>query len=382
MKAIIGRKELLDSVSLTNFLVSARTIEEVFRNIKIEAKGGSIHIYGTDRETVVKQTIEEAEIEEEGVVIVPAQKVLDVLTKVLDDKITMISNGSADSNAITIMTERGSFRILGLSPEGFMEFPEIQWTGTIQIEPSAFSDMIKRTTFAAALERTRYALNGIFVKIGEKKVEMVATDGKRLAKMERGLGEKTQAIPGVIIPIKCMQLLERVCAAAQNRGDTTVALKVLENQICAKTSGCTVISRLVEGHYPDYEAVIPKDCDKTLKIEVKEFVQLVGEGAALGDRESQSVKFSFQKGKLSLSSRSSTADEAKVECAVNYEGEDLEIAFNPVYILEPLKAFDRVVAKFSFKESGSAAVLTVLPAEGEEPLKYDYTYVIMPLDIR
>ena len=382
MRASIGRKEMLDSVSLTNLLVSARTIEEIFRNIKIEAVGKTISIYGTDRETLIKQDIEEAEIEEEGVVIVPAQKVIDVLTRILDDKVTISCDKSGETNAMTITTKRGNFRILGLSPEGFIEFPEVDWTGAVEIEPFTLSDMIKRTIFAAALERTRYALNGVFFKVGEKKMEMVATDGKRLARIEKGLGEKTQASPGVIAPVKCMQLLERVCASATSKGDATVALKVLESQICAKTSRSTIISRLVEGHYPDYETVVPKDCDKSLKIDVREFIQLVGEGAALGDRESQSVRFLFKKGEMSLSSRSANADEAKVECSVEYEGDDLEIAFNPVYILEPLKTFDRVIAKFSFKESGSAAVLTILPIKAEEPLNYTYTYVVMPVDIR
>jgi DNA polymerase-3 subunit beta len=381
MKIIVGRKEILESASLANFLVSAKTIEDIFKNIKIEAQEKSVSIYGTDRETILKYTVGEVEVEEKGTALIPAQKVVDVLTKVLDDKVTVISDKRGEGSGITITTERGNFKILGLPPEEFVEFPEVDWKDAVEVEPGALSDMVKKTVFAASPERTRYALNGIFVKFGEKRLEVVATDGKRLAKTERATGEKKEPSPGVIASLKCMHLLERICAMAQSAGETTVSLKVLENQICARTSNCVVVSRLVEGHYPDYESVIPKDCDKTLKIDVKEFVQLISEGAALGDRESQSVKFSFKSGKMTLSSRSANADEAKVEASVNYEGEDIEITFNPLYILEPLKAFEQVVIKFSFKESGSAAVLTVLPVEEEKPLGYTYVYVVMPLDI-
>ncbi|MFH1422317.1 MAG: hypothetical protein ABIH42_06345, partial [Planctomycetota bacterium] len=208
----------------------------------------------------------------------------------------------------------------------------------------------------------------------------VATDGKRLAKIEKTLEGKREALPGVIVPVKCMQLIEKICVTSQNKGETVAKIKILESQICAETGNSIIISRLVEGHYPDYEAVVPKDNNKFLQVDVKEFSQLISEGSVLGDKESNSIKFTFEGKKIVLSSRSVNVGEAVVESEVDYDGDNLVTAFNPVYIQEALKAVEGGVVKFEFKDGESATAMTIVSLVADTSLNYSYIYVVMPLD--
>ncbi|MFH1421394.1 MAG: DNA polymerase III subunit beta, partial [Planctomycetota bacterium] len=174
MKITVERKVLLEAVSIANFVISAKTVEEIFRNIKLEAKENTLFIFGTDRDTLIRQKVAEVEVEEEGSIVVSAQKVIDVLTKVLDEKINISADIEKEDRFISITTKRGKYKIFGINPEDYVEFPEVDWSNSIEIAPHDLYNMIQKTIFAAAAERTRYTLNGIFIKIGEKKIDMVA----------------------------------------------------------------------------------------------------------------------------------------------------------------------------------------------------------------
>ena len=177
---------------------------------------------------------------------------------------------------------------------------------------------------------------------------------------------------GVIVPTKCINYLEKISLAAGEGGHAAVKVLVQDNNIYASTSNGILTSRLIEGHFPDYEAVLPKGTDKVLSIDVKDLQQAVIEGALLGDRESHAVRFKFKDGKLLLSSRSPDVGEAQVEREVQYEGGDLEIAFNPDYILDVLRALGGGEVKFKFKDGSSAAIID--PGS-------NYIYIVMPVSI-
>jgi len=200
---------------------------------------------------------------------------------------------------------------------------------------------------------------------------MVATDGKRLARIVRSVAA-TKDQDGVIVPTKCINYLEKISLAAGKTGHVPVEIMVQENTFFAKTEKSILTSRLIEGHFPDYDTVIPKNTDKVLSIDIKDLQQAVIEGSLLGDRESHAVRFGFKDGKLQLTSRSPDVGEARVEIEVQYEGADLEIAFNPDYILDVLRALGGGETKFKFKEGSSAAVID--PGS-------NYTYVIMPVSL-
>lgn len=367
MRVKADRKELVGATTLAQGIVPSKTSRPILQNFLLSTENNHLIVQGTDMEIGISLTIEKVEVEEKGSVVVPALKVVDVLSKVLDTEVELYT----EDLALRILTSRGNFKILGDKPEEFPSIEEPDWSGAFKVEGETLAEMVKKIVFAAATERTRYALNGIFLLVKGKKAEMIATDGKRLAKIVRPVDTKKDH-DGVIIPTKCVSYLERMSLAAGDGGHASVEILMKEDSLFARTKNAILTSRLIEGHFPDYEAVVPKNCDKVLTVKVKDLQQAVIEGSLLGDRESHAVRFHFKDDKLFLSSRSPDMGEAQVELPVKYEGEDLEIAFNPDYLLDALKAIGGGEVKFKFKEGSSAALMD--PGN-------NYLYVIMPVSI-
>jgi len=367
MRVKVERKELHEATSLVHGVIPSKSSRPMLQNLLVETKDNHLVIHGTDMELGISFSVEKVEVEEEGKAVVRASKVVEILSKVLDEKVSLYT----EDQALRIQTSRGNFKVLGDKPEDFPPMAECDWSDAIEIEGETLSEMVRKTVFAAATERTRYALNGIFFLVKKKKAEMVATDGKRLARIVKPVAA-TKDQDGVIIPTKSINFIEKMSLAAGKGSHAAVKMLVHENTVFACTENAVLTSRLIEGHFPDYDAVIPKNTDKTLAIDTKDLQQAVIEGALLGDRESHAVRFNFKDGKLALSSRSPDVGEARVEIDVSYEGGDLEIAFNPDYIHDVLRALGGGEVKFKFKESSSAALID--PGG-------NYTYVIMPVSL-
>lgn len=357
MKLEADRKMLLEVAQLVGNVVPLRSTRPILQNLHIATAENHIILRATNMEMAARVKLEKVEVSADGAVLVPAKKLIEILSKVAGEKVSL----ETTDMSLTIITERGKFRVFGDNPDDFPELPGRDWSGALDINGATFKNMVDKTAFAAATERTRYALNGIFVKQSDGSLTLVATDGKRLALINRKL-EGFKEAEGIIVPTRFMLL---VASAAQN---DSFKLLIEGNDICVKVDGKIFTSRIIEGNFPDYKAVMPTGLDKALKIKTAELIQLVTEGALLGDAESHAVKFALEGNKLTLSSRSPDTGEAKVKAEVDYEGDDLEVAFNPAYLLDGLKAWgDDVVLKL--KDSSSAAIIV---AE-------NHSYVIMPV---
>lgn len=372
MRVTAERKGLLEATSLVQGIVPSKTSRPILQNFLLETKDNHLNIQGTDMEVGISFTLEKVEVTEEGKAVIPASKMVEILSKILDEKVELYT----EDQALRIKTVRGNFKILGDKPDDYPAIGDCDWTEAFEIEGETLAQMVRKTLFAAATERTRYALNGVFLLVEKNKAEMVATDGKRLARIIKPV-TATKDQDGVIIPGKCVNYLEKISLAAGEGGHAPVKILVQENSVFAGTSNSVLTSRLIEGHFPDYNAVLPKNTDKVLTIGVKDLQQAVIEGAILGDRESHAVRFSFKEASLALSSRSPDVGEALVELDTKdikyeYEGTDLEIAFNPDYILDVLRALGGGEIKFKFKESSTAALID--PGG-------NYTYIVMPVSI-
>jgi DNA polymerase-3 subunit beta len=367
MRVKAERKELQEAASLVQGIVPSKTSRPILQNFLLEARDNHLFIQGTDMEVGISLKVEKIEVQEEGKVVVPATKVVEILSKVLDGEVELYT----EDQALRIQTSHGNFKVLGDKPEDFPAMEDFNMDNAFEIEGETLAEMVKKTVFAAATERTRYALNGIYLMTKDKKLEMVATDGKRLARIIRPVAGAKDS-DGVIVPTKCINNLEKISLAAGEGGHAAVKILIHENSIYTSTTNCTLTSRLIDGHFPDYEAVLPKGTENVLSIPVKELQQAVIEGALLGDRESHAVRFGFKDGKMHLSSRSPDVGEAQVELKVEYEGSDLEIAFNPDYILDVLRALGGGDVKIRFKDSSSAALVD--PGG-------NYFYIVMPVSV-
>jgi DNA polymerase-3 subunit beta len=367
MRVKSDRKALQEAAALVLGVVPSKTSRPILQNFLLETRDNHLVIQGSDMEVGVSVSVEKVEVEEEGKAVVPASKVVEILSKVQEEKVDLYM----EDHALHIKTSRSNFKVLGDKAEDFPAMEEPNWAEAFEIEGETLAEMVKKTIFAAATERTRYALNGIYLVTRKNKAEMVATDGKRLARIVRPVTEGKER-DGVIVPTKCVNYLEKISLMAGEGGHAAVKILLQENSMFARTANSVLASRLIEGHFPDYEAVMPKSTDKVLTIDVKDLQQAVVEGSLLGDRESHAVRFNFKGGKLTLSSRSPDVGEAQAEIDVKYEGGDLDIAFNPDYVLDVLKALGGGEVKFKFKEASTAALID--PGN-------NYTYVVMPVSV-
>ena len=387
MKLTCERAALQEAVSLAGVLASARSAKPILQNIKLEAKGGYLDVLATDLEVGIRYRVENLEIEEEGETAVNAARLLAIVRESQDDKLlievtdkTFVIKGS-DSEFDLPTDEAGDFPVI----------PDFEEKGQVKIGRGELADMVNKTSFAAASESTRYALNGVHVVFGTHKMEMVATDGRRLAYSKCKAAGAESEMGAVIIPTKALlQFLrlpsgkdagEEVAEGEEGKKPTKKSKKsggegalisVKDNQVRLQCGAGLVVSQLVEGQFPPYQEVIPKDSNKKATLQREAFLSAVRRAALLTTEEARSVKLSFAGSKVTLKSQAPEAGTATVELGVKYEGEGIEIAFNPTFLTEALRmmADDEVTMEMS--EPSRPAVIR---GEG------DYLYVVMPINV-
>jgi DNA polymerase-3 subunit beta len=296
--------------------------------------------------------------------VVPAARLTSILREVKDERISF----GWDRNVLSVDCQGSRFKVMGLPADEFPEIPGFPEQAAISLPSRLFGRMVNRSAFATAREKMRYALNGILLLLRENEIQMVGTDGRRLAHV-RGEVENPEGVEiRAIVPTKGMTQI----AKSLGEGDETVDLALSDNQLAARTSQAVVVSRLVEGSYPNFEEVIPVNCERQASMGREDLIGALRKAALLTNKESQSVRFRFSSGMLSLTARAVEVGEAHVELPIDFSGETVEIAFNPTYVIDGLSIMDVETVEFEFRNPTSPAKLT----DGQ-----DFTYVVMPISI-
>ncbi len=369
MKAICDRAMLNEAFQIAQSAVNSRSPKPALQCVRIEATGKQLRLLSTDLEVGMRVTLTEGmQIEEEGIALLPADKMGSILKELSSETVSLTTS---EMNAV-IETEDSRFSIMGDDPADFPAVPDFGADGAIEIEGEKLSKMIERTVFATAREAARYALNGVLWEVRGKEIRLVATDGHRLAiskgqcKSEAGSGQIS-----AIVPTKAVNLVDRVIQSAE-----TVSVQLGEKDLLVKADNVVVYSRLVDGHFPQYEDVVPKDSDKKAELVAGDFRAAVRRAALLTNEESRGVKMSFKDGQLVLSSRAPEMGEARVRMAAKFEGatddEAFEIAFNPAFLTEVLKIIESETVTLQLKSSNKPGLIK----EGNH-----YIHVIMPVNI-
>lgn len=370
MKVKCSRAELHQAFSVAALVVPQRTTIPAITSVKITASrekaGGVLELACTDLEFGLKYTIPAAEVKEEGTLVLPAARMAGILRETGDETISIDSDG----NLAHVKLPDASFKIVGIDPADFPTLPTFDDRAAVRISTEDLGAMIRKTQFAVSTEVVRYALTGQLFEIKGKDVRMVASDGKRLAYIRsRSSGKhEGQKDVRVIVPTKTMNLLDKVLTEE----DEQVALNVEETQVKLKTSRALIFSRLIEGHFPDYEAVIPSNMDKKLVLPREALFAAVRKAALMTTDKTRAVKFNIGKGRIVLFTRSQDVGEAKVEVPIDYKGEELEIVFNPDYVADYLKVITDETVELHLKDKTAAGVFRA----GK-----DYVYVLMPLTV-
>jgi DNA polymerase-3 subunit beta len=367
MELVVRKNELLRELQLFQGIVERKNTIPILANVLIEAKGDEVRMLATDLEVALRSRCH-ASVAKSGSLTLPAKKLYEIV-KALPETDVRIEE---DKKGVKVAADRFDSRMQTLPREDFPTLPDASGKTRATLPRNALKQMVEKTQFAITGEDTRYFLNGAKFVLRPDTLTLVATDGHRLALVEVahkvGINEEI----GVILPKKT--LLELGKLLAEDDGD--VLFEAGENHLFFDVGGRILISRMIDGQFPAYERVIPKNNDKDIDFEKERLTSAVKRVALLSNERSRAVKFEIGKGKVEVTSSSSEFGEASEEIAVDYSGAPLAISFNAQYVLDFLSAVETDSVQLSLKDEVSQAVMRPIGAQG-----YSYTYVIMPMRI-
>jgi len=373
MELIFEREELWEAMQIVGNVAPSRTTFPILANVLIRAEDDQIRLAATDSEVGVKFVVN-GEIADPGSITIPAKKLSDIVRELpsvteTDPKepakvrLTTLAN-----DRIEIDCENAKFRIVGLTDEEFPNLPDLG-DDFFTLKSSILCSMFQKTAFAVSTEETRHFLNGIYFNVADDSIKMVATDGKRLAvASQEQIGTGDQKV-GVIIPTKAANNVMRTFT-----GDENVNIALLENQIVFATEGITLISRLIEGEYPDYEAVMAPAMSNEIEVTVdtQHLLSVIRRVSLLANPKTPSIRIESKEAELSISASTPELGEAQEQMQAKIEGGPVEIAFNARYVMDVLRNIDEKEVLFKFRDALSPVLVTPLDEDG-------YKCVIMPM---
>lgn len=331
MKIKILKTELIKNIQNVQNVISSRTSLPILANILIEARANTIKLTSTDLDIGISSVFT-SEIEEEGAITVPAKRFNDIIKELPDEDVLI---GTMKNNSITIKCEKCFFKILGLPKEDFPKLPEFEKEPHAIIEQGVLKNMLGMTHFSMSRDETRYVLNGASFLFKNNQLIIVATDGKRLGLVKKDTTKNTLD-KSIIVPSKTIYELSRVL---KNEGEARIMFN--ENQIRFELDNITIISRLVEGEYPNYDQVIPKEAKEKMVIQREQFLLGVRRAALLTTQDSQSIKIDILRNKTIISKANPNIGEAREEIETAYKGPEMTVGFNPTYLIDALKVIPK-----------------------------------------
>jgi len=370
MEFSVKKYDLLDELSLTQGVVERKTTIPILSNLLCEAKGNRLTITATDLELSIRTSCE-AKIKKDGAGTIPAKKLLELVRLLPDDEIRF---KLLENHWVQITCDRRNYKLVGMSKDNFPALPEFPHA-LVKIPAKLLASVIAKTTFAISLEESRYTLNGALLVVKPASLTMVATDGHRLAMVEtehkfEGLSTETR----VLVPKKAMNEVQRL--AAESGDDRIVEFAQDESHLFFQFGRRLLTCRKLTGQFPNYEAVLPRDVNKTVTIERNELQDALRRVSQLADQRSHAVKFVLAKEGLEISASSPEYGEAKEAIEKDYKGEPISIGFNAQYLLDFLAAAPDGPISFELKDEQSAGQLRPLADESSR-----YRYVVMPMRI-
>lgn len=368
MQFSVGKNALLRELNLLQGIVEKKSTIPILSNVLIESVNDStISLVATDLD-VSLQTECSAEVAKGGSIVLQARKLFEIVRNLPDSEINFTRE---DNDWVKVVCLSSDFRIVGQAKEHFPSTPKAEKAG-ITISASLLHSLISRTVFAITQEESRYALNGALLSFGEGKLQMVSTDGHRLALAATNLDKENSGgeAAKVIIPKKALVEIAKLTAGS----DDELEFSRDENHLYFEIQNRHLTSRMLAGQFPNYDLVLPKNNDKSITLNVDKISQSIRRVALMADERSHGIKVDLSKGKLSITSQSADVGEAREVIPLDYAGEDLSIGFNAQYMLDFLGVVGTDEVLFEFKDEQSPALLR--PAgEGEG----DYKYVVMPM---
>lgn len=372
MKALLPRQELADALGAALTLAGGRTTKPIFSCVKLRTVGEAIEITATDGEAGLHLTVPALRADKPGEAVVAADRMASIVREMPDTEIMLESR----ERNLKIHGVGGEFQLVTSPPTEFPPVATFEDEPDLAIDGHVLKQLIALTIHAAARETTRYAFQGVLWEKQARRLQLVATDGRRLARAGGSIREgRGGDFDNVVVPTKALAAFERVFQPPKDANEEwLVKAKIAPNQIFLKAPGKVLTSVLVEGNFPDYKRVIPTDGNKRARLNREDFLGAVRRAALLTTDEARSIKLAFGKSKLEVSAETAEQGEAHVELPIQYEGEPLNIAFNPAFLTDVLRVIPYEEVIFELQESFRPGVLS-----GED--KSDFLYVVMPVQL-
>jgi len=374
MKFSIAQSQLQEALQVVSSAVPTRTTLPVLSNILIEAEEGSVRLTATDLDLAIA-TRARANVSDPGSLTVPAKKLLELVRKLPKEELKV---DAKDLN-LTIASKAGRFRFLCIRPDEFPATPEVPADVTIALEAEVLDRLVRRTVYSVSTDESRPALNGALMQVKEGELRVVATDGHRLARAgyrpEKPLAAALKN--DVILPLKALNQLARLIPAAT--GPVEIALS--RNHARFTLGETTLTTKLIEGPFPNYEQVIPKQNTKRLRAGREELAAALERVSVFSDSLTRQVKLSLKENQLVLIVQTPDQGEATEELAVQYASEDLEIGYNASYLLDLLRTIDTEEVEMQLNTPVTAGLVVPAGAAEAEPGqgREDLLCLVMPL---
>ena len=366
MKFSVDRDSLLRPIQQVSGVVERRQALPILQNLLLEIQNGKLLITGTDLEIELK-TYVEVSAEEEGLVTVPARKLFDICKEIPDRaKIDF----SLKQNRLELKSGRFRSTLSTLPADDFPTFDESEPNLSVEAVAKEFKLLLDKTSFAMAHQDVRFFLNGMLIESGQNFLRAVATDGHRLALsniQQEGLNEKEVQ---VIVPRKAVLELQRLLPELGG----SVKIEFSQGNLKVLSDSYTFATKLVDGKFPDYQRVIPKDGSKVVIAERDELRQALNRTSILSNEKFRGIRCNLSSAQLELSANNPELEEAEESISVNYQGEELQIGFNVSYLQDVLSVIDNEKVRITLHDSNSSAIL-------EDPDVDRFLYVVMPMKL-
>ena len=363
MKLSVSKEKLLQGLQTVQNVVSTRTTLPILSNVLLEAADGQLRLTTTDLDVGIRGGIEAA-IEKPGAATLPARRLFTIVRELPSAEILL----EVDSKSVaSIRCGPSFFKILGLPQEEFPPLPSFEGAKTFTLRQKDLKDGLRKTAYAISTDETRYVLNGILFSFKDNKLTLVATDGRRLALVDIELEFPRSHELDLILPTKAVTELARLVS---EEGD--VKMSVSENQVAFEVGGTLLVSKLIEGNYPNYRQVIPPEAKERITLERESFLNTVHRVSLLSSEKSNSVKLVFSKNNIDIIANTPEVGEARESLPVAYKGREFSVAFNPEFLMAPLRNLPNEEVFLDLIDEMSPGVIKV-----QSP----FLYVLMPMRI-
>lgn len=375
MKFIISRLELSNLLSKLQNIVSSRTTVPILSHFLLEAANDELVLSATDL-TVAIRCYTDTKVVREGAITLPVKKMAQLVKELTAVNLEITTT---ENHRVEIAADSSRFKLHGMSKDEFPDLPDFEGAARFTIKQHVLKDMLFRTAFSVSREDNRYVLTGVYMQIADGVATFVGTDGKRLARAHIQLEDIDKEFKGsYTIPLKAVDEIARNLSDDE---EETATLYLLEDRIAIECSQLTIITKLLSGDYPDYNAVIPSQSEVAISLHSQELASLLRQISLFITDPTHSVRFTLTEGDLQVSANSSDIGEGHVSMPANYQGPKLEIAFNPGYFLDILRHCHKEVVSLRISDAFTPGIVTdsdhtLAESPNESPL-----FVLMPMRI-